>query len=91
MHSSLNIDDLLDELAEKVAVRLRPELAQIGVAAPAVSQRLLTVPQAATYLGRTEYSIRHMTADGTLPVVKHDTRVFLDRRDLDEWIADGKM
>ena len=85
------MEGLIRHVAQEVAALLRPELERLGVCSSSVSQRLLSVPEAAVYLGRSVHSIRHMTSDGTLPVVRHDKRVFLDRRDLDEWIDRAKM
>jgi hypothetical protein len=83
-----NIDGLLDALAKRVAAHVRAELAQEG--AGSVKPRLLTVEQAATYLGRTEEAMQHMIAGGKLQTVRIDRRVFLDIRDLDRLIEDNK-
>jgi excisionase family DNA binding protein len=48
------------------------------------------VEDAALYLGRTKKGVQHLIAAGKLPTVKSDRRVFLDRKDLDEWIERGK-
>ena len=53
--------------------------------------RLLTVEQAATYPGRTKEAIQHMVANGKLPTVRSDRRVFVDVLDLDAWIEDNKQ
>ena len=55
-----------------------------------VSARLLTVEQAATYIGRTKEAVQHMVSRGKLPTVRTDRRVFIDRNDLDQWIEDNK-
>lgn len=54
------------------------------------AKRLLTVDDAATYLGRTAHSIRHMVKQGRLPTVPLDNRIFLDIRDLDSLIESKK-
>ena len=54
------------------------------------SKRLLTVAEAATYLGRTDNAIREMTRSGKLKPVKTDGRVMLDIQDLDAFIDAGK-
>ena len=56
-----------------------------------IRPRLLTVEEAATYLGRTKGSVQHLVADGGLPVVRSDRRVFLDIQDLDRWIERNKQ
>ena len=51
---------------------------------------LLTVKDAAIYLGRTEQAIQHLIFSHELPVVRAGRRVHLDRRDLDAWIEKNK-
>ncbi len=90
MHNDFNIDGLLDALAEKVAERLRTGIKQNGSGA-SIHPRLLTVEQAASYLGRSKASVQHLISDQAIPVVRHDRRVFLDVRDLDGWIDAAKV
>ena len=54
------------------------------------SKRLLTVAEAAIYLGRTDNAIREMIRSGKLKAVKTDGHVMLDIRDLDAFIEAGK-
>ena len=89
MPELLDIDGLLDKLAERVADRIGERLG--GNGSGAVRPRLLTVEQAAHYLGRSKASVQHLVADGGLPVVRSDRRVFLDIRDLDRWIERNKQ
>ena len=91
MQNGFDIDGLLDALAEKVAVRLRAELECRTATTATVRPRLLTVDQAATYLGRSKASVQHLISDQAIPVVRHDRRVFLDVRDLDGWIDAAKV
>ena len=71
-------------IADAVVERLRKDL---GLE----QQRLMSVSQAAKYLDRTPYAIRHLISKGELPKVQRgDNRVFLDRQDLDRWIEMGK-
>ena len=56
-----------------------------------MAKRLLTVEEAAAYLGRTKEAVQHLIAAAKLPVVKSDRRVFLDIRDLDIWIEQNKV
>ncbi len=54
-------------------------------------RRLLTVERAAEYLGFTENAVRHMIADGTLPVVRIGERgIRFDIDDLDAFIKARK-
>lgn len=57
---------------------------------PSVEPALLTVKQAAIYLGRSEQSIQHLIFQKELPVVRVGRRVHLDRRDLDGFIEKYK-
>ncbi len=90
MQNGFDIDGLLDTLAEKVAGRLRALMERTETTAR-VRPRLLTVHQAATYLGRSKASVQHLISDQAIPVVRHDRRVFLDVRDLDGWIDAAKV
>ena len=90
MQDGFNIDVLLSDLAKRVAAEVRAEL-ELDRSNLAVRPRLLTVEQAATYLGRSKASVQHMVSDGSLPTVRSDRRVFLDVLDLDRWIAQHKQ
>jgi excisionase family DNA binding protein len=88
MQTSIDIEGLLDSLAERLAVKMRDKLAENG--SSLTKSRLLTVEQAAVYLGRTKEAVEHLTGASKLPVVRSDRRVFLDVRDLDRWIETNK-
>lgn len=51
-----------------------------------ISQRLLSIREAAHYLGRTEKSLRHLVGRRKLRSVRADGRVMLDLSDLEAWI-----
>ena len=51
-----------------------------------ISRRLLTVREAAQYIGRTESAVRELVWNGKLPHIRTDRRVMFDIRDLDRWI-----
>jgi len=53
---------------------------------PIVSQRLLTLPEAAHYLGCTLWSVRELIWKGQLPYTRFRKRFQVDRRDLDELV-----
>lgn len=79
--------DIIGLLASRVADELcRRQSASAEILKP----RLLTVAQAATYLGRSEDTIRHMLSSGKIRPVRGDRRISIDVRDLDEWIAINK-
>jgi excisionase family DNA binding protein len=87
MTDGFNFDVLLDALAKRVAVEVRAELERDGPLRP----RLLSVEQAAAYIGRTKDAVNHMIAASKLPTVKSDRRRFVDVMDLDRWIEDHKQ
>lgn len=53
---------------------------------PIVSQRLLTLPEAAHYLGCTLWSVRELIWKGQLPYTRFGKRFQVDRCDLDELV-----
>lgn len=78
------VDPLVEAIAQRTAAILRRDLGLESV-------RLMSVAQAAKYLDRTPYAVRHLIAKGELARVQRgDNRVFLDRQDLDRWIEMGK-
>jgi excisionase family DNA binding protein len=81
--NTLSFDTLLEILVEKLANRLTQEPGRLY-------PRLLTIDQAAVYLGRSPEAMQHLVASGKVPAVRADRRVFLDRTDLDKWIDDNK-
>jgi excisionase family DNA binding protein len=87
---ALTLEALLDALAERVAARVRGELGAGGLSATG-GPRLLTVEQAASYLGRSKEGVEHMVASAKIPTVRIDRRVFIDVRDLDRLIDDCKV
>jgi hypothetical protein len=78
------LDALADAIAERVFERLKAAQEQ-------QKSRLLDVPAAAEYIGRTPAALRHMIAKGIVPHVRRDGRVQLDRCDLDAWVEMGKI
>jgi excisionase family DNA binding protein len=73
---NLGLDALADAIAERVFARLNRSQ----------GSRLLSVNEAAAYIGRTPKAIRHMIANSVIPAVREDSRVHLDRADLDRWV-----
>jgi excisionase family DNA binding protein len=51
-----------------------------------IDRRLLSIREAAQYLGRTEKSLRHLVGRRKLRSVRADGRVMLDLSDLEAWI-----
>jgi excisionase family DNA binding protein len=81
----VTLDSIIDALASAVAAKLRDTLRDSS-GSTSVAPRLLTVDQAAVYLGRSKEAVQHMVAARKLPVVRDGRRVFLDVRELDKWI-----
>jgi excisionase family DNA binding protein len=79
---------LAKALATEIAGMVKAQLEQL--VSHDVQPVLLTVKQAAVYLGRSEQSIQHLIFQKDLPVVRVGRRVHLDRRDLDAWIEKNK-
>ncbi len=54
-------------------------------------KRLYRLPEAAEYLGRSEWSVRRMIWGGALPCVKHGRRVHVDVQDMESFIDLNKV
>ena len=80
------ISQVVDQLWE----RLGPKLQEVNGKSK-VWPRLLTVEEAAAYIGRTEAAVRQLIHKGELIVVRRGRRVHLDRADLDRWIEANKV
>jgi excisionase family DNA binding protein len=91
MASEFSFDVVIDAVAAAVAEKLRSSQPGTNVGSVPVQPRLLSVEQAAVYLGRTKPAIQHMIAEGSLQTVRADRRVFLDKEDLDRWIEKNKV
>ena len=57
-----------------------------------IGQRLLTIKDAARYLGRGEDSLREMIYAGIFPVIQvgERSKIWLDLKDLDDWVEHSK-
>jgi excisionase family DNA binding protein len=62
------------------------ELRSSGIVTP----RLMSLKQAATYLGMTEDALRFKASTGKIPVVAIDSRMRFDKEDLDQMIREHK-
>jgi len=84
--ADLNLDLLLDQLAERVAHRLH-EL-QAG-AQPAVEERSpwMSLPSAAAYLDWPRQRLYKLTATGAIPHYKHEGRLLFHRAELERWLG----
>ena len=55
-----------------------------------IEKRLYTLDEAATYLGRSTWSVRRLIWNGDLPQVRAGGRVHVDVRDMDMFIEKFK-
>lgn len=77
-------------LAAELAARIVPEIRH-GNRTTRSTTRLLTVKDAATYIGRTEQAVQHLIHRRELVVIRKGRRVHVDRSDLDRWIEANKV
>jgi excisionase family DNA binding protein len=77
-------------LAAELAAQIVPQI-QRDNRTTRVASRLLTVKDAAAYIGRTEQAVQHLIHRRELLVVRKGRRVHLDRSDLDRWIEANKV
>ncbi len=91
MGNTEHLDTILNAFSDLLAAKVVEKLAGSGREGGKIRKRLLTVEEAAVYLGRTKEAVQHLLAAGKLPSVKSDRRVFLDIQDLDRWIERNKL
>jgi excisionase family DNA binding protein len=87
------LESMLIELVELLAARIATSLSKHPQATQSLLRpRLLTVKQAAVYLGRSEKAVYHMAKRGAFPIVQTEAcgRVMFDVQDLDRWIEENK-
>ena len=58
---------------------------------PRPLKRLFSLPEAATYLGRSTWSVRRLIWNGELPSVRAGGRVHVDVQDMDAFIEKNKI
>ena len=79
-----------DRIARKVEALLIPYFQKINGAQP-MRKRLLTVKEAAAYLGRRMPSaVYKLVSRHEIPVVRHGRNVRFDVRELNKWIEGDK-
>lgn len=82
-------DRFVTALASELAAKIIPQIGQAN-ARQKTAVRLLTVREAASYIGRSEQAVQHLIHKRELIVVRRGRRVHLDRGDLDRWIEANK-
>jgi excisionase family DNA binding protein len=78
-----------DDFNRKVIAELKLIRKALEVRA-ALSPRLLTVPQAASYLSSSVWAVRSLAWSKEVPHVRIGRRVLFDLRDLDRYIERAK-
>lgn len=73
----------IDKLAEAVAAKV----IGLGVVPP----RLMSIDQAAGYLGMSVDALRYKATTGKIPSVRADKKWRFDKQDLDRWIEENKQ
>ena len=88
--NQLDLDDLLDVLAERVAEKVSKRLAVSK--GTELRARLLTIKQAGAYIGRSPKAVEHLVRSGKIRRVDvgGDRRVFIDRVELDQLIESNR-
>jgi len=80
-------DRFVTALATEIAARINPQIQRRN---STTTNRLLSVKEAAAYIGRTEQALQHLIHKREIVVVRKGRRVHLDRADLDRWIEANK-
>jgi excisionase family DNA binding protein len=89
--SDTTLQMLVGSIAEQVTEQIKAAItAHVAQVSCRVQPALLSVKDAAVYLGRSEQAVQHLIFQKDLPVVRAGRRVHLDRKDLDAWIEKNK-
>jgi excisionase family DNA binding protein len=78
-------EKVIAAVAARIAERIIPKIREANNGN--VYPQLMTVKQAAEFLGRSQNSVRHLIDRHEIPVVRHRRSVRLDRDALARWIA----
>jgi excisionase family DNA binding protein len=79
-------EKVIAEVATRIATRIIPQIRESSDGR--VFPRLMTIAQAAEFLGRTQNSLRHLVHRREIPVVRHGRSVRFDQEALIQWIVD---
>lgn len=82
---TLGVDQLLDLLAERIALRLR-ERAEPSEPVPEQSP-WMNIESAAAYLDLPRQRLYRLTASGAIPHYKQEGRLLFRRQELDGWLC----
>ncbi len=87
---------IIAEVAARIAARILVIIQNaisagaVGKSGARINPKVLTVKQAAQYIGRTERAVQHLIFNHELPVIRAGRRVHLLREDLDTWILHNR-
>jgi excisionase family DNA binding protein len=79
-------EQAVNQIAQAVAARLLPHLKNSNGSTATLSKKLLTIKEAAVYLGRSETAIYRLVAKRDIPVVRHGRNLRFELRSLDAWV-----
>lgn len=79
----LSEQSFFDSIADAIADRVLARLATMPATRP---KRLLTVVEAAEYLGKSKQAVYHLLNQGKIPRKRIGARVMFDLRELDQWL-----
>jgi excisionase family DNA binding protein len=82
-------EELLAQFADMIAERLVEKIGGPRSTRPSVAPRLMSIGDAAAYLGRSKHSLQHLVSQRRIPFVRDGRRIFLDACELDRWIRDN--
>jgi Helix-turn-helix domain len=85
-----DLEPVFQEFIRALVARIVTDVCTRLTVAQGVRPRLMTVKQAALYIGRTEKSVYMLRANQAFPCVEADGRVMFDVQDLDRWIEQNK-
>lgn len=83
--SSKNIDELIEQIADEVVLRLKP-----NDAPTAPRRKLLTITEAAELTGIKKNTLYLYTSKGKIPHSKRANKLFFFEDDLINWIEESK-
>ena len=80
------LKSVLSVVRQQVMAEMQPK-----TATPAQTKRLLTVAEAAEFMGRSETAMRQLIYKRLVPVVRFGRNVRVDIRDLEHLIEENRM
>jgi len=83
--------NFIERLAQTLAARMAQLQNGNANGKPSAPKRLLTVKEAAAYLGRSVSAVYHLVARREIAVVRHGRNLRFDVRELDRWIEGDKI